>query len=301
MTGYAAVVLAGGAARRMGGVDKPARPVGGRSMLHRVLAAVADADQRIVVGPSGPLPDGVRTTHEDPPGGGPVAATAAGLALLDPGTTTVALLAADLPLLTAAAVTELRRALDAPATEQPHAPSAGQSHAPATERPHAPAAEQSHDPATQQSHDPAAEQTPALGEPIFAVTELQRALDAPAHTMSHASAIEREHDPAADREHHPTTEREPALTPDEPTAALACYVDGDGRRQQLCAVWRLPALRTALDRLAATRGGTLDGAPVRGLLTGVAVREVSWSGSGPPPWFDCDTDEDVRRAEEWSR
>ncbi|MFJ1537633.1 molybdenum cofactor guanylyltransferase [Micromonospora chalcea] len=220
MTGYAAVVLAGGAARRMGGVDKPARPVGGRPMLHRVLAAVADADQRIVVGPSGPVPDGVRTTREEPPGGGPVAAIAAGLALLDPGTTTVALLAADLPLLTAAAVTELRHALDTPATEQPH-------------------------------------------------------------------------DPAA--------ERESASTPGGSTVALACYVDGDGRRQQLCAVWRLPALRAALDRLAATRRGTLDGAPVRGLLTGVSVREVSWSGSGPPPWFDCDTDEDVRRAEEWSR
>ncbi|MFJ5540258.1 molybdenum cofactor guanylyltransferase [Micromonospora chalcea] len=220
MTGYAAVVLAGGAARRMGGVDKPARPVGGRPMLHRVLAAVADADQRIVVGPSGPVPDGVRTTREEPPGGGPVAAIAAGLALLDPGTTTVALLAADLPLLTAAAVTELRRALDAPARTT--------------------------------SHDPAAE-------------------------------------------------RASAPTPGGSTVALACYVDGDGRRQQLCAVWRLPALRAALDRLAATRGGTLDGAPVRGLLTGVAVREVSWPGSGPPPWFDCDTDEDVRRAEEWSR
>ncbi|MBP1786303.1 molybdopterin-guanine dinucleotide biosynthesis protein A [Micromonospora sp. HB375] len=228
MTGYAAVVLAGGAARRMGGVDKPARPVGGRPMLHRVLAAVADADQRIVVGPSGPVPDGVRTTREEPPGGGPVAAIAAGLALLDPGTTTVALLAADLPLLTAAAVTELRRALDTPAAE-------------------------------------------------------------------------REHDRAAEREREPAAERASTLPPRGPTVALACYVDGDGRRQQLCAVWRLPALRAALDRLAATRGGTLDGAPVRGLLTGVAVREVSWSGSGPPPWFDCDTDEDVRRAEEWSR
>ncbi|MGW5673394.1 NTP transferase domain-containing protein, partial [Micromonospora sp. NPDC003776] len=50
VTAYAAVVLSGGAARRMGGVDKPARPVGGRPMLHRVLAAVADADQRLVVG-----------------------------------------------------------------------------------------------------------------------------------------------------------------------------------------------------------------------------------------------------------
>ncbi|MFI5851640.1 NTP transferase domain-containing protein [Micromonospora chalcea] len=294
------MVLAGGAARRMGGVDKPGRPVGGRPMLHRVLAAVADADQRIVVGPSGPLPDGVRTTREEPPGGGPVAATAAGLALLDPATTTVALLAADLPLLTAAAVTELRRALDAPATEQPHdlateqphAPGDGQSHAPPAEREHAPAAEREHAPAAEREHAPAAEREHAPAA--------EREHD-PAAEREHAPAAEREHDPAAEREHDPAAERESALTPDGSTVALACYVDADGRRQQLCAVWRLPALRAALDRLAATRGGTLDGAPVRALLTGVAVREVSWSGSGPPPWFDCDTDEDVRRAEEWSR
>ncbi|RLQ06854.1 bifunctional enzyme ispD/ispF [Micromonospora sp. BL1] len=242
MTGYAAILLAGGAARRMGGVDKPARAVGGRPMLHRVLDAVADADQRIVVGSSGPLPRGVRTAREEPPGGGPVAATAAGLAWLDPGTTTVAVLAADLPLLTTAAVAELRRAL---------------------------AACQSRD-------DP-----PALAA-------CQSRDDPPA---LHAAAAGPEDAPAAAR-------RE---TLDGRYAALACYVDGDGRRQYLCAVWRVPALRAALDRLAATRGGSLDGAPVRGLLAGVAVREVSWSGSGPPPWFDCDTDEDVRRAEEWTR
>ncbi|MEU2610755.1 NTP transferase domain-containing protein [Micromonospora sp. NPDC007271] len=199
MTAYAAIVLSGGAARRMGGVDKPARPVGGRPMLHRVLAAVADAAPRIVVGPAGPLPEGVRLTREQPPGGGPVAAAAAGLALLDPGTPTVALLAADLPLLTPAALADLRRALEGSA------------------------------------------------------------------------------------------------------AGVACYVDGDGRRQQLCGVWRAGALRAAVDRLAADRGGTVDGASVRGLLAGAVVREVSWSGSGPPPWFDCDTDEDVRRVEEWTR
>ncbi|MEU8314275.1 NTP transferase domain-containing protein [Micromonospora sp. NPDC048887] len=225
MTGYAAILLAGGAARRMGGVDKPARAVGGRPMLHRVLDAVTDADQRIVVGSSGPVPSGVRTTREEPPGGGPVAATAAGLALLDPGTTTVALLAADLPLLTAAAVAELRRALAAPTAGPEDALIAG---------------------------------------PDDALAAGRQALDGPA-------------------------------------VALACYVDGDGRRQHLCALWRVPALRAALDRLAATRDGSLDGAPVRGLLAGVPVREVSWSGSGPPPWFDCDTDEDVRRAEEWTR
>ncbi|MFF0656791.1 molybdenum cofactor guanylyltransferase [Micromonospora tulbaghiae] len=238
MTGYAAIVLAGGAARRMGGVDKPARAVGGRPMLHRVLAAVADADQRIVVGSSGPLPRGVRTTREEPPGGGPVAATAAGLALLDPGTTTVALLAADLPLLTTAAVAELRRALAACHSRDDPPP----------------------------------------------------ALDAAAAGPEAAAAGPEDAPAAAWRE-----------TLDGRSAALACYVDGDGRRQQLCAVWRLPVLRAALDRLAATRGGSLDGAPVRGLLAGLAVREVSWSGSGPPPWFDCDTDEDVRRAEEWTR
>lgn len=82
---YAAVVLAGGAARRMGGVDKPALPVGGRPMRDRVLAAVADAAPRVLVGPAGAVPPGVRVTREDPPGGGPVAAAAAGLALLDPG------------------------------------------------------------------------------------------------------------------------------------------------------------------------------------------------------------------------
>ncbi|PZF92314.1 bifunctional protein IspD/ispF, partial [Micromonospora deserti] len=65
--------------------------------------------------------------------------------------------------------------------------------------------------------------------------------------------------------------------------------------------WRVGPLRAALDGLAAQRGGTLAGAPIRALLAGLTVCEVPWSGGGPPPWFDCDTDEDVRRAEEWAR
>ncbi|MFY1705095.1 MULTISPECIES: molybdenum cofactor guanylyltransferase [Micromonospora] len=233
--GYAAVVLAGGAARRMGGVDKPRVPVGGRPMLDRVLAAVADADERVLVGPTpgdadprvlvGPTPAdadppaltdarvlvgpepvrsgaglvGVRVTREKPAGGGPVAAAAAGLALLDPGTRIVALLAADLPLLTPAAVAGLVR----------------------------------------------------------------RLAEAPADGV--------------------------------------CYVDADGRRQSLCGVWRVASLRAALDRLAGQRDGRLDGAPVRALLAGLTIVDLPWSGTGPPPWFDCDTDDDVRRAEEWTR
>ncbi|MEU1807949.1 molybdenum cofactor guanylyltransferase [Micromonospora aurantiaca (nom. illeg.)] len=276
MTGYAAIVLAGGAARRMGGVDKPARAVGGRSMLHRVLAAVADADQRIVVGSSGPVPEGVRTTREEPPGGGPVAATAAGLALLDSGTTTVALLAADLPLLTAAAVTELRRALDAPVVDRPR-------------------------------DDP----PPVRDDPSRVRDDPSRVRDDPSRVRDDPSRVR--DDPPPVRDDLPPALDGPSAGPadaqtagrpdvlDGRTPALACWVDGNGRRQHLCAIWRVPALRAALDRLAATRGGSLDGAPVRGLLTGLVVREVSWSGSGPPPWFDCDTDEDVRQAEEWTR
>jgi molybdopterin-guanine dinucleotide biosynthesis protein A len=80
-----------------------------------------------------------------------------------------------------------------------------------------------------------------------------------------------------------------------------CYVDADGRRQFLCGLWRAAPLRAAVDRLGGERGGTLTGASVRALLTGLVVGELRWSGDGPPPWFDCDTDDDVRRAEEWTR
>lgn len=195
---FAAVLLAGGAARRMGGRDKPGLVVAGRPMRDRVLAAVAAAEPRIVVGPPTLLPPGVRGAREEPPGGGPVAAVAAGLALLDPATTTVvAVLAVDLPLLTAAHVDDLRRRL------------------------------------------------------------------------THEDGI--------------------------------CYVDGEGRRQSLCGVWRHGALRRAVRDLAAQRGGDLTGASMRSLLAGLTVADLPWAGVGPPPWFDCDTDDDVRRAEEWMR
>jgi len=193
---FAAVVLAGGSAKRLGGAAKPALEVAGRSMLDRVLAAVADADPRIVVGPPElAVPAGTLVTREVPSGGGPVAATAAGLALVPGDIDTVALLAADLPLLTADALASLRAAL------------------------------------------------------------------------AHGAGVD-----------------------------AAAYVDGDGRRQMLCAIWRTPALRAAVDRLAAE----LSGAPVRALMAGVRVAEVSWTGTGPPPWYDCDTEADLRRVREWA-
>jgi molybdopterin-guanine dinucleotide biosynthesis protein A len=110
MSEYGAVVLAGGAARRLGGADKPGLLVGGAPLLTRVLDAVADADPMVVVGPphlGALLPVGARLTCEEPPGGGPAVAAAAGWSLIT-GTDVVALLAADLPFLTPAVLAELR-------------------------------------------------------------------------------------------------------------------------------------------------------------------------------------------------
>jgi molybdenum cofactor guanylyltransferase len=187
MSGYAAVVLAGGRGRRLGGPGKPLTPVGGQPMLHRVLAAVADAVPRVVVGPATlAVPAGVRLVVES--GGGPVAGLAAGLSTVD-DVGVVAVLAADLPFLTRDAVAALR------------------------------------------------------------------------HDLS--------------------------------TMDGAVYVDGDGRRQTLCGVWRAAALRTRLDAL-----GRHEGTPLRELLAGLDIVEVAHPGPHPP-WYDCDSPADLDRAERW--
>ncbi len=74
----------------------------------------------------------------------------------------------------------------------------------------------------------------------------------------------------------------------------------DRLRPSGLAAYGYAALRRAVDTLAATRDGSVAGASVRALLAGLTVREVAWPAAGPPPWFDCDTDADVRSAEEWA-
>ncbi|HEX4818402.1 MAG TPA: NTP transferase domain-containing protein [Nonomuraea sp.] len=104
MTAFDAMILAGGEARRLGGRDKPGLTVGARSLVEHVVAAVTGARRTIVVGPERPIP-GVLFAREDPPRGGPVPALAAGL---DHVTSPfVALLAGDLPFLTAGHVAAL--------------------------------------------------------------------------------------------------------------------------------------------------------------------------------------------------
>ncbi len=92
---FDAIVLAGGTAARLGGVDKPGLDVGGASLLDHVLAAVADADRIVVVGPVRPASLPVIWCREEPTGGGPVAALAAGVSHVEADV--VLTLAADLP------------------------------------------------------------------------------------------------------------------------------------------------------------------------------------------------------------
>lgn len=101
---FDAIILAGGAARRLDGADKPALEVGGRTLLDHAIEAARGAVRIIVVGPQRPI--GVETAaeltwaREDPPGSGPVAALAAGLGAVTEDY--VLVLAADLPRIGAA-------------------------------------------------------------------------------------------------------------------------------------------------------------------------------------------------------
>lgn len=193
---YGAIVLAGGAGRRMGGVLKPLIRVGGEPMLSRVIKAVADAEPIVVVGPrelADHLPATVRLTREEPPGSGPVAAIAAGACLLG-DVDWVAVTGGDLPFLTPDSLALLR----------------------------------------------------------------QNAREA------------------------------------------AVYVDDEGRRQSMVTVWRARALMRALG----TGPSGLEQGKVppsmKVLLNAVEVTDVAWRGADPPPWYDCDTPEELRQAEGWT-
>jgi molybdopterin-guanine dinucleotide biosynthesis protein A len=106
---YDAVVLAGGASSRFGGVDKALLVLDGMSLLDRVLTATAAAETTVVVGPMRTTYREVTWTAEDPPAGGPVAGLAAGLAY---GSAAVVMVAScDLPWITEVDVATLVRGL----------------------------------------------------------------------------------------------------------------------------------------------------------------------------------------------
>jgi molybdopterin-guanine dinucleotide biosynthesis protein A len=91
------LVLCGGDSRRLGpdGSDKTAATLGATTVLDHLLDALPADWPVVAVGPERPTHRSVRWTREAPAGGGPVAAVAAGLALVD--TALVVVLAGDMP------------------------------------------------------------------------------------------------------------------------------------------------------------------------------------------------------------
>jgi molybdopterin-guanine dinucleotide biosynthesis protein A len=92
-----AIIPAGGAARRLGGIDKPGLDVAGVPLLDRVLGALdaVPLGTAVVVGTPRPTSRPAVWRREDPPGSGPVAAIAAALDAVTADQ--VLVLAADLP------------------------------------------------------------------------------------------------------------------------------------------------------------------------------------------------------------
>ena len=96
ITGYDAIILAGGRGARLGAPSKPDLQVAGRRMLDIALAAAGGANRIVVVGDV-EVPDDVLRTREEPIFGGPVAGLAAGLTALTRPAQWLLLLACDLP------------------------------------------------------------------------------------------------------------------------------------------------------------------------------------------------------------
>ncbi len=108
-----AVVLTGGTAARMGGIDKAAIEIAGVTTLERALAATMAAREVVVVGSEVPTTRPVTWTREDPPSGGPAAGLLAGLDRFAAAPDLVCVLAVDMPRVHAGTVTRLTWAVEA--------------------------------------------------------------------------------------------------------------------------------------------------------------------------------------------
>jgi molybdopterin-guanine dinucleotide biosynthesis protein A len=106
---FDAVVLAGGGATRLGGVDKALVEIGHMSLLDRAVAAVRGAERIVAVGPRRRSDMRVRWVLEEPPGAGPVHALRAGLEHVAAGI--VVVLAVDHPLVTESTIASIVHAI----------------------------------------------------------------------------------------------------------------------------------------------------------------------------------------------
>ena len=76
-------------------------------------------------------------------------------------------------------------------------------------------------------------------------------------------------------------------------ASGAVLADESGRAQWLAGCWQTVLLRQAI--------GGYQGSSMRGLLAPLepALLELAPGAGEPPPWLDCDTPQDLRRARAW--
>lgn len=112
-SGFSGVVLAGGTAARMDGVDKASVELHGRTLLELALDAFLDADEVVVVAPdSVPTSRPVTFVCEDPPRGGPVAGLLTGVDALVRRPRLIGVLAVDMPRVTPATLRRLRQAAE---------------------------------------------------------------------------------------------------------------------------------------------------------------------------------------------
>lgn len=109
---WAAVILTGGRAQRLGGADKASLERRGRTLLEHALVAVADAAEIVVVGPEAVTTRPVTFTREAPPGGGPLAGVAAGVAAFAKDHDRVVVLAVDMAHIDAGTVGRLLAAAE---------------------------------------------------------------------------------------------------------------------------------------------------------------------------------------------
>jgi len=107
---FDAIVLCGGAGRRLDGADKAMVVVGGRTLLERALDAVGAAHKIVAVGPRRAAPTDVVWTQEEPPGGGPLSGIATGL--VETSEPVVVVLGVDFPFVDRSCVLKLLDALE---------------------------------------------------------------------------------------------------------------------------------------------------------------------------------------------
>jgi molybdopterin-guanine dinucleotide biosynthesis protein A len=109
---HAAVILAGGTSVRMDGVDKAGVEYAGRTLLEHALTAVSGAVEVVVVGEAVPTSRPATFVREDPPQGGPAAGLLAGRDALLARPAYLAVLAVDMPRVSADTFQRLLSAAD---------------------------------------------------------------------------------------------------------------------------------------------------------------------------------------------